>query len=116
MDFLLPGLKDSWIAGFGLLRLDFQDAGSLDLDFSFGFSGCWIVGSGLFLLDFQDIGVDRDVKMFNISGLLSGFRISANFPRRLAINHRRLVAQLPYHTNVVRRVCLNKSAFNRYRS
>ena len=65
MDFLLPGLKDSWIAG-----------------------------SGLFRLDFQDIGVDRDVKMFNISGLLSGFRISAHFLRRLAINHRRLVAQL----------------------
>ena len=47
-----------------------------------------------FRLDFHDIGVDRDVKMFNISGLLSGFRISANFLRRLTINHRRLVAQL----------------------
>ena len=66
----------------------------LDLDFYvwiFRMLDGWI---WTFRLDFQDIGVDRDVKMFNISGLLSGFRISANFPRRLAINHRRLVAQL----------------------
>ena len=68
MDFLLPGLKDSWIAGFGLLRLDFQDVGSLDLDFSFGFSGSWIVGSGLFRLDFQDVGsLDLDFS-FGFSG------------------------------------------------
>ena len=83
MDFLLPGLKDSWIAGFGLLRLDFQDVGSLDLDFSFGFSGCldcwiwtftfgfsgsWMIGSGFFRLDFQDVGsLDLDFS-FGFSG------------------------------------------------